>query len=94
MSPVEGLIQAVSASGIEQVPQEMEEPVLGDCILHLDHHPMTGECWDAAIERYAAFIESRSGTVDITSLGYEAMLVYKHDYERALLWSIMREAMA
>lgn len=64
--------------------------MLGDCILHVTHHEMRGECWRTVIETYAAFAEDWPELTGdaLRDAGREA---YKAVYERALLNTMLTE---
>lgn len=69
--------------------------MLGDCLLHSDHHEMGGACWDAAITHYVAFVDERlqrPGVPDMDAINAEGRERYKADYERALLNKVRAEA--
>lgn len=55
-----------------------------DCLLHAEHHHMTGECWDLVIEFYV-------GTMLDGFSQAEARDRYKAAYEGAVLEALMRE---
>ncbi|OPG13662.1 hypothetical protein [Microbispora sp. GKU 823] len=62
--------------------------MLGDCLLHLTHHDMQPECWQAAIEHYMGFLDEvlqRPVQPDLDTMRTEGRDRYKADYERALL---------
>lgn len=66
-----------------------EAEPLGDCLLHLTHHPMTRECWVPVIDHYMQVVGDRlSGPEDMDVLRAEAVTRYKATYERALLDAI------
>lgn len=56
--------------------------VMGDCILHLDHHHMTESCWEAAMGYYLEFLLAGLNSD-------EARDRYKALYESALLNQIV-----
>lgn len=63
----------------------MAPPTLGDCLLHLEHHEMTQECWRRTVEFFLALAER--GEVDT---GTERDL-YKAAYERAATDKLIEE---
>lgn len=57
--------------------------MLGDCLLHRDHHEMEAACWATIID-YALTLR-RAGKTES-----EMADVYKWDYEQQLLTDLIR----
>lgn len=68
---------------------------LGDCILHLTHHHMESECWNALIRFYADNMDhsmvTKAAEQNTNAMRNQAMVnFYKYEYEQRLLNRFMR----
>lgn len=72
---------------------EATELYLGDCILHLTHHPMQQECWNAVVQFYTDHLDHPlviKAAEHPTQMVNQALVdFYKLEYEQAILHQFM-----
>lgn len=77
---------------IDQLPET--DLYLGDCILHLTHHEMEQECWNAVIQFYSDHFQHpwvTKAAAEPEAMRNEGLVrLYKFEYEQRVLDKFMR----